>query len=140
VTVVTRPAPPEAADAASLSALRDALRRADYDAERVEAELGTHELSSRPLDTAVHLRRLRDDAFSTLARLFLLGAEVDAERLAEATAPVEVAWLGRSGLPATGGAGARACVRAEWLFSRVTWTRRQYFGVQLAETARSSWV
>ena len=111
MTVATRPAPPEAADGASLSALRDALRRADYDAERVEAELGTHELSSRPLDTAVHLRRLRDDAFSTLARLFLLGAEVDAERLAEATAPVEVAWLERSGLLTTAGAVARACVR-----------------------------
>ncbi len=112
VGAVTRPAPPEAADAATLRALRDALRRAEYTAERVEETLGTHELSSRTTDTAVHLRRLRaGEAFSTLARLFLLGAEVETDPLAEATAPVPVAWLERAGLLTTEGGRARAAVR-----------------------------
>lgn len=65
-------------DPGRLRGLRDALRAAEFTSDRVEATLGTHELSSRPADTAVHLRRLGDDAFSTLARLFLLDASVGA--------------------------------------------------------------
>jgi methylase of polypeptide subunit release factors len=106
--------PPRAAraDGHELAALRDALLRAQFTAEGVEERLGTHELSSRPADTAVHLRRIRgDDDFATLARLFVLGAPVDADRLAAAVAPVDLSRLEELGLVAIAGSDARAAVR-----------------------------
>ena len=83
-------APPAAAgaDDRELEALRDALARASFTAEEIEERLGTHELSTRSVDRAVHLRRLEgDEPFATLGRLFLLGAPVDSGRLAAALAP-----------------------------------------------------
>jgi hypothetical protein len=46
---------PEGHDRVALEELRRVLERAEYTAERIEERLGTHELSSRPIDTAVHL-------------------------------------------------------------------------------------
>jgi methylase of polypeptide subunit release factors len=103
---------PDAGDATALAALREALERAQFTAERVEERLGTHELSSRPLDTAVHLRRLdEDDAFSVLARLFLLGAPVEAGRVEAVAAPAGVGGLAALGLVALEGDRVRALVR-----------------------------
>jgi methylase of polypeptide subunit release factors len=80
---------PDGRDGRALAGLRVALERAGYTAERVEERLGTHELSSRPIDTAVHLRRVDGtDDFSTLARLFLLGDDVEVDRIERAVAPL----------------------------------------------------
>jgi methylase of polypeptide subunit release factors len=103
---------PDAGDGTALLALRAALERADFTAERVEERLGTHELSSRPLDTAVHLRRLdEDDAFSTLTRLFLLGDAVEAGRVEAVTSPVGIEGLARLRLVTVEGESVRALVR-----------------------------
>jgi hypothetical protein len=103
---------PDAGDGAALAGLRDALERAGFTAERIEERLGTHELSSRPLDTAVHLRRLaEDDAFATLARLFLLGAPVGTERVEAAVSPLGVAGLASLRLVAVDGGEVRSLVR-----------------------------
>jgi hypothetical protein len=90
--------PPSAQDGEALDALRRALESADFTVEGIEGRLGTNELSLRAIDTAVHLRRLGDDRFGTLARLFLLGASVRTDKLADAIAPLEVARLARTGL------------------------------------------
>jgi hypothetical protein len=103
---------PEAHDGIALAGLRLALERAGYTAERVEVELGTHELSSRPIDTAVHLRRLDgSDGFSTLARLFLLGDDAEVERVEEAVAPMWTDQLVALGLVAVADGRIRALVR-----------------------------
>src|SRR6266545_7770680 len=92
---------PDGRDGTALAGLRVALERAGYTAERVEERLGTHELSSRPIDTAVHLRRVDgSDSFSTLARLFLLGDDVEVERIEEAVAPLWTEQLAALGLVA----------------------------------------
>jgi len=92
--------------------LREGLLGASFTAERVEAELGTHELSSRPAETAVHLRRLTGaDPFSTLAKLFLLDAGVDADRVEGAIPAVGVEALERLGLVELAGGRVQATVR-----------------------------
>jgi methylase of polypeptide subunit release factors len=106
--------PPAATGSRSgeLATLRDALLRAQFIVEAIEERLGTHELASRPADRAVHLRRVRgDDAFATLARLFLLGYPVDADRLAAAVAPLDVSRLEELGLVVLDGPDANAAVR-----------------------------
>ncbi len=83
-----------------------ALEAADFTVERVESALGAGELSTRVADVAVHRRRLvGDDAFTTLARLFLLGLTVEPRRVEGALAPVTVEQLRALQLvePATGG-------------------------------------
>ena len=106
------PAPPAAADRQTPARLREALERAGFTAERVEAELGTHELSSRPGDVELHRRRLTGgDAFGTLARLFLLGAAVDSGHVDAATDPLGAVGLERLGLVSAGGSEVRANVR-----------------------------
>jgi hypothetical protein len=86
-------------DADALDTLRDALRAADFTVERVESQLAVHELSQRPGDLAVQLRRVAgDDAFSTLARLFLLGVGVDPAPLADAVAPLALERVAAAGL------------------------------------------
>jgi hypothetical protein len=105
-------APPSAADGEVLVGLRSALEAAGFTVEGIEERLGSTELSLRALDTAVHLRRLDgDDAFATLAKLFLLGAPVDADRLAAAVAPVEPERLAATGLVELVGGEARAAAR-----------------------------
>jgi methylase of polypeptide subunit release factors len=102
---------PDGSDREALRALRAALDRAGFTAEAVEERLGTGELSSRPADVATHLRRLEDDdAFATLARAFLLGADVPADRLADA-AGLPAERLAALGLVALDGGLARAQAR-----------------------------
>src|SRR6266487_375216 len=100
---------PGTGDVVSLRALRAALMRAGFTAERVEERLGTHELSARPLETAVHLRRLDEsDDFSTLARLFLLDDAIPFELVEEAAAPIGVEGLQTLGLVSAAGGHVRA--------------------------------
>jgi hypothetical protein len=99
-------------DAESLVDLRTALRAAEFTVEHVEAAFETQGLSARPADIALHLRRLADaDAFSTLARLFLLGAPVDPDRATAALAPLAVDRLVGLGLAEVDSAGVRATAR-----------------------------
>ena len=103
---------PDGRDGTALAGLRVALERAGYTAERVEERLGTHELSSRPIDTAVHLRRVDGtDDFSTLARLFLLGDDVEVDRVERAVAPLWTEQLAALRLVVTGNGRMRALVR-----------------------------
>jgi methylase of polypeptide subunit release factors len=112
-TAVLRPPPTAAeADHLELATLREALARAGFTAEGVEDRLGTHELSSRPADAAVHRRRLAgEDPFATLAQAFLLGVDVDADRLAAATAPLPLDRLATLGLVVLDGRRAVPAVR-----------------------------
>jgi hypothetical protein len=100
--------PPSAEDGEALDALREALRAAEFTADAVEERLGTHELSSRAIDNAVHMRRLGDDAFGTLAKLFLLGTALDADRVAAALDPGQLQALG---LATVAGGQVRTTVR-----------------------------
>ena len=103
---------PDGSDAVTLGSLRAVLERVGFTAERVEERLGTNELSSRPVDTAVHARRLDgSDAFSTIARLFLLGDELRAERVEEAAAPLRLEQLVALGLVEAAAGRVRAHVR-----------------------------
>src|SRR5947207_9685052 len=103
---------PGAGDAVSLGALRAALVRAGFTAERIEERLGTNELSARPIETAVHLRRLEEnDDFSTFARLFLLDDAVSFELVEEAAMPLGVEGLEALGLVSAAGGDVRARVR-----------------------------
>lgn len=103
---------PHSSDTVMLRSLRAALERAGFSSERVAERLGTSELSSRPIDTAVHVRRLAGgDAFSTLARLFLLGDETRADRVEEAAAPLRLEQLVALGLVETAGGWVTAHVR-----------------------------
>jgi methylase of polypeptide subunit release factors len=103
---------PDGRDGRALAGLRVALERAGYTAERVEERLGTHELSSRPIDTAVHLRRVEGaDDFSTLARLFLLGDDVEIDRVERAVAPLWTEQLAALKLVVGSGGRMRALVR-----------------------------
>jgi methylase of polypeptide subunit release factors len=103
---------PDAGDRGALRGLRAALEAARYTTERVEERLGTHELSARPADVAVHLRRLEQgDAFDTLARLFLLGAELPAPLVDAATAPIRSERLASLGIVSVAEGRVRALVR-----------------------------
>jgi methylase of polypeptide subunit release factors len=96
----------------SLADLRAALGAAEFTVERVEATFETHGLSARLADIALHLRRLADvNAFSTLARLFLLGAPVDPDRASAALAPLTLERLAGLGLVELDPKGVRATVR-----------------------------
>jgi Methyltransferase small domain len=92
------PEPPSAKDGDALDALKGSLGSAQFTVEGIEERLGTSELSLRPIDTAVQLRRLGDDPFGTVAKLFLLGLPVDSDRLATALAPLELSRLAETGL------------------------------------------
>ena len=103
--------PPTGDDEETVAGLRAALKRADFTTDAVEARLGTHELSSRADQVAVHVRRLAgDDAFATLAKVFLLGTEVDAPALRRALQPLDLGALVGLGLVATD--GSRVWARA----------------------------
>jgi Methyltransferase small domain len=78
-------------DERSIEELGAALRAADFTVERLESTLQTHEVSSRPVDTLAHLRRLTgDDPFSTLTAHFVLGAPVGASAMETALTPIEL--------------------------------------------------
>ena len=94
-----RRSPPPVADGQSLADLRALLERADFTTERIETTLGVGELSAAPGETAVHRRRLAgDDAFSTIARLFLLGDAVEASLVRAAFEPVTLESVTALGL------------------------------------------
>ena len=103
-----RSAPP-VAEAQSLASLRALLEGADFTTERIDATLGVGELSAAPGETAIHRRRLAgDDAFSTIARLFLLGDGVEASLVEAALSPVTLDGIAALGLFER----ERDCVRA----------------------------
>jgi methylase of polypeptide subunit release factors len=103
---------PDSGGRALLGDLRSAFVRAGYRAERVEDRLGTYELSSRPIETAVHRRRLEGgDGFATFSRLFLLGDVVPVAVVEEAIAPLRIGQLEALRLVCTEGGGVRAVVR-----------------------------
>jgi hypothetical protein len=90
---------PPVVDEARAAALRDALEAAEFTVERIESTLGVGELSTAPADVALHdLRLSGDDAFATLARLFLLGLSVPAAEVEKALAPLDVDDLAALGL------------------------------------------
>jgi Methyltransferase small domain len=102
---------PPVVDAARAAALRRALEAADFMVERIEATLGVGELSTAATDVALHELRLSgDDAFATLARLFLLGLSVPAAEVEKALSPVGVDDLAALGLVEST-RGVRATVR-----------------------------
>jgi len=103
--------PPRADDGAALAALRDGLLAVGFTVEGIEERLGTSELSLRPIDVAVHVRRLGDDAFGTVAKAFLLAAPVDAGRLRDALGGADLDRLAAVGLLELDGAEARATAR-----------------------------
>ena len=105
------PKPPSAEDGDALDGLRRALESAHFTVEGIEERLGTNELSLRQIDSAVQLRRLRNDGFGTLATAFLFGAPVDSDRLATVLAPLELTRLAEAGLLTLTGAEAFASVR-----------------------------
>ena len=99
-------------DEEALRVLRAALERAGVTVQRVEQALGAHELSARPADLVVHARRLSgSDAFSTLARLFLLGLPVEQTLVAAALAPLPLATLADLGVARIDRRAVRATVR-----------------------------
>ena len=87
------PTPAVDAEERAFTRVREALRTADFSVERIGAVLGTTELSSRRTDVAVHARRLGDDPFSVLARLFLLGFPVAAAAVGAVVATVDLEAL-----------------------------------------------
>src|SRR5262245_13804485 len=89
---------PRADDREALAVLRAGLVAAGFTVEGIEERLGTTELSLRPLDAAVHVRRLGDDAFGTIARAFLLAVPVDANRLADALVGADLDRLAALGV------------------------------------------
>jgi hypothetical protein len=107
----TLPAPPTVEDGDALDVLRHTLVSNDFTVEEIEERLGAGELSLRPIDTAVQLRRLGGDAFGTLASVFLFGAAVAEERLATVTSPLELTRLADSGLVAVSDGQVRATAR-----------------------------
>lgn len=81
-------------DADGIEALRAALDRADYRIGRIEAALQVEHLSSRPADIALQLRRLpATGPFTTLVRLFLLGATASRADAESAFAPLPLDQL-----------------------------------------------
>jgi Methyltransferase small domain len=110
-TVDTRPAPPHV-DRRALEDLRRALERADFTVERIEATLGVGEFSASPGEAAVHRRRLTDDdPFAAMARLFVLGDELDASRVETALRPLALDRLAALGLVSREGDRVCATVR-----------------------------
>jgi methylase of polypeptide subunit release factors len=83
-------------DLEGIDLLREALDRADYDVDRIRATLDLQGPFSRdPHEAPIYLRLLPDDAFGTLARLFLLGQPVATDDARAALAPLELERLER---------------------------------------------
>lgn len=99
------------AEEKTFAELRRSLAAAAFTADRIESTFGTHTLSARPAETVVHVRRLTDDAFSTLARLFVLGLPAELEATRAALAPFEVDRLVSLGLARLDGATVSPTVR-----------------------------
>jgi Methyltransferase small domain len=91
--------------------LRASLAAAEFAVDRIESTFGAHTLSARPAETAVHVRRLTDDAFSTFARVFVLGLPVEVGAAEAALAPFEVDRLVALGLARLDGGSVSPTVR-----------------------------
>jgi SAM-dependent methyltransferase len=103
---------PVATDRDPLRRLPEMLQSAGYTVERIEAELGTHELSGRAVDRSVQRRRLAGGGpFAALARLFLVEDALAVAELESALAPGGVALLADSGLCDVDGTLARATAK-----------------------------
>jgi hypothetical protein len=104
--------PPRADDPRTVAELRRALEDAEFTVERIESTLGTGELSTRTADVAVHALRLTgDEAFGTLARLFLLGMAVDRTPAERALGVESVEGLFALGLLGAAGQEVRPTAR-----------------------------
>jgi methylase of polypeptide subunit release factors len=102
---------PTTDDLEGIDLLRAALDRAAYTVETIRDTLGLAGPFSRdPHDLPVYLRLLPDDPFGTLARLFLLGLQVDADAARVALAPLELERLERMGLVAPAAEGVEATI------------------------------
>jgi methylase of polypeptide subunit release factors len=85
-------------DAEALDPLRARLAEAGYTTERIEETLGGGRVSFSPADVAVHVRRLpKDEPFSGLVKLFLLGLPLTAAEAEAALGPIDLGALERSG-------------------------------------------
>jgi len=91
-------------DSSTAAPLREALARARYNVAGLRIALGG-EAESSPGDAPVQARRLGDDDLAVLARLFLLGIDVAADRAGAALAPASLDQLEAAGFLATAGAG-----------------------------------
>ena len=99
-------------DERALALLRQALAAADFTVERIESRLQAGGLSARPADIAVYARRVAGhDAFSTIARLFLLGLPVADAQARRALAPLPLEGLSALGLAEPLPDGIRAAAR-----------------------------
>ena len=106
---LSRLPPPRADDPRAVSALRAALQDAAFTVERVESELGTHELTTVRADLAAYRHRLPSEGpFRAVAGLFLLGDAVDAE---EVERVLGIAPLSALGICVPDGGDVRATVR-----------------------------
>ena len=99
-------------DPATTAALRGALDRAGYNAQRLEEVLGTKrysQLTERRANVLAH--RVGGDALGTLVRLFLLALAVGEPEVAGAFAPLDSRELESCGLLARDGQSLRSRVR-----------------------------
>ena len=102
---------PRTDDLEGIDLLRAALDRAGYTVETIQETLGLRGPFSRdPHDVPVYLRLLPDDAFGSLARLFLLGLQVGADEARAALAPLDVDRAERMGVVAPAAEGVEATI------------------------------
>jgi methylase of polypeptide subunit release factors len=101
---MTAPVP----EPSSAAVVRTALERSDYSTGGLMVALGDLDADA---GVAVRARRLGEDDQAVLARLFLLGLDVDAARAATALAPAEIGDLERAGWLEREGDRVRARLR-----------------------------
>jgi 2-polyprenyl-3-methyl-5-hydroxy-6-metoxy-1,4-benzoquinol methylase len=100
------------ADTDVLDALRERLAEAGYTTERIEESLGGCRISFTAADVAVHVRRLpKDDPFSALARLLLLGLPLTEAEAESALGSIDPEALERSGWLEACDGGVRATLK-----------------------------
>jgi methylase of polypeptide subunit release factors len=105
-------APPSAHDREAIARLRELFRDAGFDAGRIQDSLGTSgELLASSTELPVYLRRLDQDAFGTLVRLFLLEAPAGRSAVETALSAPAVGELLEAGILEAADGGVRAAVR-----------------------------
>jgi methylase of polypeptide subunit release factors len=100
-------------DPFAIAAMRDALNSAGFSAPNLDALIGREALAAaRSGDLAGALRATRAlDPLSTLARLFVLGVEVEERAAGSALGALGVAGWSAAGLVTLRNAGVTACLR-----------------------------
>ncbi len=101
---------PPVPDLSTAPALRGLLERANYSTGGLMVALGG-EVDTDPGTAPVQARTLGDDDLAVLARLFLLGVAVPADRAGPALAPLSVDMLTATGWLVAEGDGLRAPVQ-----------------------------